>query len=320
MKNQMKTNLIYFKPKSNLEKRAISLTLPAFSYGSMCDIVCSSELSDRADVSDLKSLLFTNSVIALDFSDDEKFEKVQKAVTSAFRTAIQNTNFGGFCEANGKSCAIINVGKNPSIDVEKLHELYKVHPSVCLKLWGITVPEIEEKCSEINNFSSLNHIICDSFGDITLAIESCVDSFLTQELYQRLAPYIYYEEFRSLFDCVVELVSVRKREFGILDFAGGEVLAELQSSQEVKPFLVNLANLGATKTTTLEELKMLVARRKLSFATILVPRKDGYKVIFIDEEIHSFDVEALDLSSGIEYLKNFVYNKMLNKLKKNVLY
>jgi len=145
-------------------------------------------------------------------------------------------------------------------------------------------------------------------------------SFLTQELYQRLAPYIYYEEFRSLFDCVVELVSVRKREFGILDFAGGEVLAELQSSQEVKPFLVNLANLGATKTTTLEELKMLVARRKLSFATILVPRKDGYKVIFIDEEIHSFDVEALDLSSGIEYLKNFVYNKMLNKLKKNVLY
>ena len=54
-----------------------------------------------------------------------------------------------------------------------------------------------------------------------------------------LSEYIYIEEFRSLLDCVAELGSVRKRDFGVLDFTN-EIFPELNSIAELKPFLVNI--------------------------------------------------------------------------------
>jgi len=309
----MKTNLLYFTPKSSMEKRAIESILPAFSYGTMSSIVCKTELANFAESVDIAAILGTNSLIMLDFSIDEQFQKVQKAVNSVFRTTIQNTDFGGFCEAKGKFCSIINIGKSVRVDTDELHKLYKVNPSICLKLWGIEVPQIFEKCSTINNFSSLNYVAYDNFGDVTLAIESCADTYLKQELYGMLSEYIYIEEFRTLLDCVAELGSVRKREFGVLDFTG-EILPELTAIPELKPFVVNMADLGATKSTTLGELKTLLHARKLNFIALIAPQRGGHKVIFLDEEVHTFDFPP---EKEFEYVKNFVYFKILNKLKKN---
>ena len=315
----MKTNLIYFTPKSAAEKRAILKLLPAFSYGSLSEIVAHIELQNSVSTQDLKSLLSTNSLICLDFSVDSLFELVQTAVTSALHASIQNTDFGGFCEGSGKRCAIINIGKPVNLDVDTFNKLYNAHPSICLKMWGISAQEVRQKCSLINNFSSLNHVIFDSFGDITLSVESCDHTYLLQELYSAFAPYIYFEQFASMLDCVAELCSVRKREFGVLDMVGGEVINDLMAISQVKPFCVNLANLGVTKTSTIDEIKALLSRRNLAFAVLLAQQKAGFKLIFIDDDIHSFDVSSVDPLFPCEYLKNFTFNKIFNKLKKNTI-
>ncbi len=315
----MKTNLIYFTPKSANEKRAILNFLPAFSCSTISTFISHIELQPDVSAQDVKPFLSENALIMLDFADDEKFELIQSAVNSAFHSSIQNTSFGGFCESKDKKCTIINIGKSFDVDIEELQKLYNVRPSICLKMWGITRDEVVEKCRQVNNFSSLNHIILDSFGDVTLAVESCDYGYLSQELYQLFSPYIYYEGYSSLFECVADLCSVRKREFGVLDFAGGEFLNMLNSNSLINPFCVDLQNFGIVKSSTLDDIRSLLVSRNLGFIVLLAQQKTGYKVIFIDEDVHSFDVPK-QFDFPLEYLKNFTLFKIFNKLKKNVLY
>jgi len=315
----MKSNLIYFTPKSATEKRAILQFLPAFSYATMSNVVSHIEFQSGVASQDVKPFLCENSLIMLDFSNDEQFQLIQSAVNTGLKSSIQNTSFGGFCEGAGKKCVIVNIGKPLDVDVEELQKLYNSRSSICLKMWGITANEVKEKCASVNNFSSLNHVILDSFGDITLAVESCDHSYLLQELYQIFSQYIYFEGYDSLFDCVADLCSVRKREFGLLDFAGGEFISMMTSNSLIKPFCVDLQNFGVTKSTTLDEIRSLLSRRKLGFIVLLAQQKTGYKVIFIDEDVHSFDVPN-ESNYPLEYLKNFALFKIFNKLRKNVLY
>ncbi|MBR4270913.1 MAG: hypothetical protein IKQ31_04520 [Clostridia bacterium] len=313
----MKTNLVYFSNCTPQQKMAIHKFLPSFTYGTFSSIVSKTELVTFADVGDIKNALTSSSIIALDFSDDALFRKVQSALSQYYHTSVKNTDFGGFCKGNSNQfCSVVNIGKEPYLEVETLQSLYDTQNPSCYKLWGISAVDLMQQCSEINGFNFKSYVLSEYFGDLYLLIQDDDDDF-KQELYQYLGNYIYIEKFCTPLESVAEIEGIRKHPFGVMDFIGGEITNTLLSDEQLKPYVTNLENWGINKTTTLEEIKKLVFARQLSFALLVLPSKDGIKVIFIDDDIHPFTIKNESEFGSMEYLKNFVCIKIFNKLRKN---
>ena len=85
----MKTNLVYFSNCTPQQKMAIHKFLPSFTYGTFSSIVSKTELVTFADVGDIKNALTSSSIIALDFSDDALFRKVQSALSQYYHTSVK---------------------------------------------------------------------------------------------------------------------------------------------------------------------------------------------------------------------------------------
>ncbi len=315
----MKTNLIYFSNCSPQQKMAIHRFLPAFTYGAFSNIVAKTELAHFADVGDIKNTLTSSSIIALDFSDDMLFRKVQSALSQYYHSSVKNTDFGGFCKnSSGHVCSVVNIGKDPEIDIETLQNLYEVNGVTCYKLWGISGAELLDKCSKIDSFNFKSYTLCEYFGDVYFVVQDDGDDEFKQELYQQFANNIYIEEFSSPLESVAEIETIRKYPFGVIDFLNGELTKALLSDEQLKPYVTNLSNWGVDTRTTIEEIKQIVFTRKLSFALLVLPSKEGMKVIFIDDDIYPYTINKSETEFGsMEYLKNFVCIKIFNKLRKN---
>ena len=319
VRGKMKTNLIYFSNCTPEQKLDISNFLPAFCFGSFSSVVSKTELALFADVDDIKNALTNSSIIVLDFSDDNLFHKVQSALSQKYHTNVKNTDFGGFCKNNSSQvCSIINIGKKPQLNINELKTLYNVGDTSCFKMWGISVEDLLKKCSSISSFNFKQYVVCEHFKDVYFVIKDDNDQSFTQELYQAFADNIYFEEYNTPLGSITEIESVRKTAFGVLDFVGGEIANLFLNNNELRPFVTNLANCGLSKNTTFDEIKQLVFVRNLSFAMVVVPSKEGIKVIFIDDDVHPFTVSQNTTEFGqMEYLKNFVCIKIFNKLRKN---
>ena len=313
----MKTNLIYFSNCLQSQKLDILDSLPGFVYGSFSKIWAKTELNAYCDVEDIKNALTNSSVIALDFSDDELFSKVQTAVSQKYHAAVKNTAFGGFCKSGANQfCCVINIGKKPKFDIDELQSLYQNSDVLCLKLWGISESELVKLCNSADSFNFKSYTIYEHFGDIYLVVKDEGDEVFRQECYQLLSNYIYFEEFNTPLGSIAEIESVRKSLFGIMDFTGQ--VFDMFYDEMLKPFVTNLANCGVNKNTTIDQIKKLVFSRGLSFALVIAPTKEGTKVIFIDDDIHPFTIENKEDKLGqTEYLKNFICIKIFNKLRKN---
>lgn len=325
----MQANLLLFCNENYVEsisKKVIPELIEGFSFA-LQRVVSVTFLQTTISLNNILSNLTDNTIIAVGFSDSYCLNKIQNAVRQFYGCAPIQTNFGFLYKSNTKRCSIIDIDNFSKNNLSSLNSLYNVGEINCLKLFGLSEVEMIKKLQTIPELNYFEFTYSIRRGEIQLcfsplgAVGKQHLADFKRNLYEKFDNYIFSDEPKSLKESVLELATIRKMRFAVVDLVQAcEIEREIRDATEYcveispddKNFLLSESN-GA---------EFIFQKYDVEFIILVTGSLENPKLLVIDSfgiRKFSYSIEG-DFEYKYDYLVNIILSKIFIKLRKNSLF
>ncbi len=322
----MRANLIMCFDEGNSEFAETTKFLLQQKFSlAIQDVISVTQIPLYSRVNDIARCLWDSTIIAVGFCENEILNNIKIACNSYYNCMPISTNFGLFYKSGNKYCSIVDISNTQlfNLDEKTLKVLYDIDDTICSKIFGLEYQDIVNRLFSIPEFSIYDYSIFTNYGDTQLVVRSPNNiDLLKRFIYNKFDDCIYSDEAKHLIDCVAELLTIRKERFCLADFvSNGFVKNELLINNVMKTNLVNLDEDELLAIKNPENASLLLEAKDIDFLVMIFGNLNNMNIILKDREFsRSYSLKLnKETKYNLNYLTNFVLNKIFCKLRKNTL-